>query len=392
MTPPSVTVKSAQGNVMKVLGFMTGTSLDGIDMAIIDTDGESQLDFGPWAEMPMPPETRTLLEATVKAALQWPRGEAEPAIFAEARTALVDWHLSASRAFLNDNGLAYSDLDTIGVHGQTVLHERPRNGVPGRTVQLFDGQAFADAVGVTVVCDFRQADIQAGGEAAPLAPVYHRALAQKAGLDLPVVVVNLGGVANISLIDEGLNLTALDTGPANGLMDQWMRRHGRGDYDHEGRIAAAGKVYADIVAAYMAHPYFKAVAPKSLDRYDFTLDAVAGLSCEDGMATLSAFTLASLLAGISAVGAQPKSVILAGGGRHNAHLVGQIREALAPATVVLAEDLGWRGGAIEAEAFAYMAARSLKGLPISFPGTTGVSAPLTGGKVSYPKRTQSMAS
>ncbi len=392
MTPPSVTVKSAQGNVMKVLGFMTGTSLDGIDMAIIDTDGESQLTFGPWAEMPMPPETRTLLEATVKAALQWPRGEAEPAIFAEARAALVDWHISASRAFLNDNGLAYSDLDTIGVHGQTVLHERPRNGVPGRTVQLFDGQAFADAVGVTVVCDFRQADIQAGGEAAPLAPVYHRALAQKAGLELPVIVVNLGGVANITLIDEGLNLTALDTGPANGLMDQWMRRHGRGDYDHEGRIAAAGKVHADIVAAYMAHPYFKAVAPKSLDRYDFTLDPVAALSCEDGMATLSAFTLASLMAGINAVGARPKSVILAGGGRHNAHLVGLIRDALSPAKVVLAEDLGWRGGAIEAEAFAYMAARSLKGLPISFPGTTGVSAPLTGGKVSYPKRTQSMAS
>ena len=142
----------------------------------------------------------------------------------------------------------------------------------------------------------------------------------------------------------------------------------------------------------MAHPYFKAVAPKSLDRYDFTLDSVAGLSCEDGMATLSAFTLASLLAGIAAVGAQPKSVILAGGGRHNAFLVGQIRDALAPAEVVLAEDLGWRGGAIEAEAFAYMAARSLKGLPISFPGTTGVKTPLTGGRVSYPKRTQSMAS
>lgn len=370
---------------MKVLGFMTGTSLDGIDMAVINTDGEAQLDFGPWAELPMPSKTRTLLEATVKDALDWRRGAPEPMIFNEARAALVDWHVQALGDFLAANGLSNGDLDLMGVHGQTVLHERPRDGVPGRTVQLFDGQAFADATGVPVVCDFRQADIAAGGEAAPLAPVYHRALAQKAGLDLPAVVVNLGGVANITLIDESLELTAMDTGPANGLMDQWMRRHGRGDYDFEGRIAATGRAHDDIVAAYMAHPYFQAVAPKSLDRYDFTLDLVAGLSCEDGMATLSAFTVQSLLAGISAIGAQPKSVILAGGGRQNAFLVSQIRHALSPATVILAEDLGWRGGAIEAEAFAYMAVRSLKGLPISFPSTTGVKAPLTGGRISYPK-------
>jgi len=372
---------------------MTGTSLDGIDMAVIETDGEAQLEFGPWAEMPMPPDTRTLLEATIKAALQWPRGTAEPAIFAHARTALAIYHLNAATAFCADNHLKYSDFDAIGVHGQTVLHERPKAGIKGRTVQLFDGQAVADATGVPVVCDFRQADIEAGGEAAPLAPVYHRALAQKAGLALPVVVVNLGGVANITLIDEDLNLTALDTGPANGLMDQWMRKHGRGDYDHEGQIAASGNVDAAIVSKYMAHPYFSATAPKSLDRYDFTLEYVEGLGCENGMATLSAFTLQSLLAGISLLGTRPQSIILAGGGRHNAFLVGQLKAALSPARVILAEDLGWRGGAIEAEAFAYMAARSLNGLPISFPGTTGVKAPLTGGKVYHPKsHTHSIAS
>ena len=376
---------------MKVLGFMTGTSLDGIDMAVLDTDGEAQLDFGAWAEKPMPPATRTLLEATIKAALQWPRGGEEPAIFAEARSALVDYHLQASGEFLQARGLKYSDFDALGVHGQTVLHERPKGGVKGRTVQLFDGQAFADATGVPVVCDFRQADIEAGGEAAPLAPVYHRALAEAAGLDLPVVVVNLGGVANITLIDENLNLTALDTGPANGLMDQWMRLHKRGDYDHEGQIAALGQVNPAVLATYMAHPYFQAKAPKSLDRYDFTLEGVQGLSVEDGMATLSAFTLHSLLAGISAVGARPKTVILAGGGRHNGFLVSQITAALSPARVISAEALGWRGGAIEAEAFAYMAARTLKGLPISFPGTTGVKAPLTGGRVYRPEALRASA-
>lgn len=366
---------------MKVLGFMTGTSLDGIDMAVLDTDGEAQLTFGPWAEKPMPKATRAVLEETVKAALGWPRGAEEPAIFAEARRVIVDLHLEAMTEFLKDNNLNLDDFDAIGVHGQTVLHERPKAGVPGRTVQLFDGRRFADETGVPVVCDFRQADIQAGGEAAPLAPVYHRALVQAAGLALPVVVVNLGGVANITVIDQDGGLTALDTGPANGLMDQWMRHHNRGDYDHEGRIAASGHVDEQAVAAYMGHPYFAAAAPKSLDRYDFTLATVQHLSFEDGLATLSAFTLQSLLAGIDLTGAQPKTVVLAGGGRHNAFLVERINAALAPARVVLAEDLGWRGGAIEAEAFAYMAARSLRGLPISFPGTTGVKTPLTGGKV-----------
>jgi anhydro-N-acetylmuramic acid kinase len=366
---------------MKVLGFMTGTSLDGIDMAVLDTDGEAQLTFGPWAEKPMPKAVRSVLEDTVKAALSWPRGAEEPEIFAEARRALVDLHLEALDQFIGSNELKLCDFDAIGVHGQTVLHERPRAGVPGRTVQLFDGHRFADETGVTVVCDFRQADIVAGGEAAPLAPVYHRALVQSAGLAAPVVVVNLGGVANITVIDSGGGLTALDTGPANGLMDQWMRQHGRGDYDHEGRFAAAGHVDNAAVASYMGHPYFAASAPKSLDRYDFTLSTVQALSFEDGMATLSAFTLESLLAGIRLTGVTPKTVVLAGGGRHNAFLVARIKAALAPAQVVLAEDLGWRGGAIEAEAFAYMAARSLRGLPISFPGTTGVKTPLTGGKV-----------
>ena len=366
---------------MKVLGFMTGTSLDGIDMAVLDTDGEAQLTFGPWAEKPMPKAVRDVLEATVKAALAWPRGTEEPAIFNEARRAIVDLHLQAMNEFFHDNHLKIEDFDAIGVHGQTVLHERPKAGVPGRTVQLFDGRRFADATGIPVICDFRQADIQAGGEAAPLAPVYHRALVQSAGLEAPVVVVNLGGVANITVIAEDGGLTALDTGPANGLMDQWMRHHGRGDYDHEGRIAATGHVDEQALAAYMGHPYFAASAPKSLDRYDFTLATVQSLSFEDGLATLSAFTLASLLAGIRLTGVEPKTVVLAGGGRHNAFLVAQIKAALAPAKVVLAEDLGWRGGAIEAEAFAYMAARSLRGLPISFPGTTGVKAPLTGGVV-----------
>ncbi|MFT4091182.1 MAG: anhydro-N-acetylmuramic acid kinase [Asticcacaulis sp.] len=367
---------------MKIIGFMTGTSLDGIDLAVLGTDGEAQVSFGPYAEMPMPPEVRSVIEGATHAALKWSRGTPEPEIFNEARRAIVDFHHQSLKAFVAENGLDLADFDLLGVHGQTVLHERPKGEVIGRTVQLFDGQRFADLTGVSVVSDFRSADVAAGGEGAPLAPVYHRALVTAAGMDLPVVVVNLGGVANITVITKD-DLWALDTGPASGLMDQWMRQHTGKLFDEDGAVASRGTVRTDIVARYLENPYFKASAPKSLDRYDFTLQGVEGLSLEDGMATLLAFTVESLRYEIEKFNFKPQSIILCGGGRNNAHLVKVLRERLSDiAPVKIAEDMGWRGGAIEAEAFAYMAARSVKGLPISFPNTTGVSTPLTGGMVS----------
>ncbi|ESQ76990.1 anhydro-N-acetylmuramic acid kinase [Asticcacaulis sp. YBE204] len=369
---------------MKIIGFMTGTSLDGIDMAVLETDGEAQLSFGAYAEKPMPVEVRAVLEAATKAALQWPRGEAEPEIFTEARRVIADFHLTALDEFVRENRLNLKNFDALGVHGQTVLHERPKAGIKGRTVQLFDGQYFADRTGVPVVCDFRQADIEAGGEAAPLAPVYHRALAQAAGLKLPVVVVNLGGVANITVVRED-GLTALDTGPASGLMDQWMRQHTGLLFDENGAVAAKGTPDGYVVGEYMRHPYFLQGAPKSLDRYDFTLDAISHLGFEDGMATLLMFTATSLRFEITSHVKKASAIILCGGGRNNTHLVEVLTRTLSDiAPVEIAEDVGWRGGAIEAEAFAYMAARSLRGLPISFPGTTGVKAPLIGGRLFQP--------
>ncbi|MFT3997154.1 MAG: anhydro-N-acetylmuramic acid kinase, partial [Asticcacaulis sp.] len=176
-----------------------------------------------------------------------------------------------------------------------------------------------------------------------------------------------------------------DTGPASGLMDQWIRQHTGRLFDENGAVAAKGTPDMDIVADYLSHPYFATPAPKSLDRYDFTLERVAGLGLEDGMATLMAFTVESLRHEIERAGVKPSAIVLCGGGRNNVQLVKVLRERLADlAEVKIAEDMGWRGGAIEAEAFAYMAARSLKGLPISFPGTTGVKAPLTGGKQFHP--------
>jgi len=327
---------------------------------------------------------RSVIEGATKEALNWRRGEAEPESFGAAQRVIARYHLQALTEFLNENALKIQDFDALGVHGQTVLHERPNAGAKGRTVQLFDGAWFAEQTGLPVVCDFRQADIEAGGEAAPLAPVYHRALVQQAGLDLPVVVVNLGGVANITVITQD-GLTALDTGPASGLMDQWMRRHTGLLFDENGDVASRGRPDGAVVADYLNHPYFAAPAPKSLDRYDFTLDKVEGQTHADGMATLMAFTVESLRHEIVRTGVRPSAIILCGGGRNNRHLVKVLTERLSDLSPVrIAEDLGWRGGAIEAEAFAYMAARTLRGLPISFPGTTGVKAPLTGGVVYRP--------
>lgn len=369
---------------MKIIGFMTGTSLDGIDMAVLETDGEAQVTFGPFAEKPMPPEVRSVIEAATQAALNGSRETPEPEIFNVARRVIVDFHHQSVLAFVTENGLNLADFDLLGVHGQTVLHERPKGGVNGRTVQLFDGQRFADLTGVPVVSDFRQADMAAGGEGAPLAPVYHRALVQAAGLPLPVVVVNLGGVANITVITED-DLYALDTGPASGLMDQWMRQHTGKLFDENGTVAARGVAREDIVADYLKHSYFAAPAPKSLDRYDFTLKAVEGLSLEEGMATLMSFTVESLRYEIEKLGFKPQVIVLCGGGRNNTHLVKVLRQRLSDlGPVKIAEDMGWRGGAIEAEAFAYMAARSVKGLPVSYPNTTGVKVPLTGGILAKP--------
>lgn len=369
---------------MKIIGFMTGTSLDGIDMAVLETDGETQLAFGPYSEKPMSSDVRDVLEAATKAALSWSRGAPEPSVFNTARRVISDYHIESLTAFARENDLSLSDIDLLGAHGQTVLHERPKAGAKGRTVQLFDGQYVADQTGIPVVCDFRQADIDAGGEAAPLAPIYHQALVHAVGVGLPVIVVNLGGVANLTVVRDG-GLMALDTGPASGLMDQWIRRHTGALFDMDGAVAAKGVANTDIVAAYLGHPYFNASAPKSLDRYDFTLEPVSALSLEDGMATLMAFTVESLRFEIEKTNCKPQAIILCGGGRLNAHLVARLRDRLSDlAPVSVAEDMGWRGGAIEAEAFAYMAARSVKGLPISFPGTTGVKTPLTGGRLYQP--------
>jgi anhydro-N-acetylmuramic acid kinase len=238
-----------------------------------------------------------------------------------------------------------------------------------------------------VIYDFRADDMAAGGQGAPLAPVYHRALAEASDLPLPAVIVNLGGVANITFIGEDGELLAFDTGPANALIDDWVFKHTGQPRDENGQLAGKGETDGRRLEALLADPYFLRKPPKSLDRNAFPLSVIEGLSLEDGAATLTAFTAASLICGIAHFPGAPKIFILSGGGTHNATLVATLRKLL-PGEIATAGELDWDADAIEAQAFAYMAVRSLKGLPISFPGTTGVPQPMTGGYFAQPEELQ----
>ncbi|MBO9709454.1 MAG: anhydro-N-acetylmuramic acid kinase [Caulobacter sp.] len=372
---------------MRILGFMTGTSLDAVDMAVLETDGETIQAFGPAGERKLREATRDLLLETTTIARGWARGEPEPAIFTEARQAVADEHLHAAESFIAEHGLAWSDFDLLGVHGQTVLHERPTAERIGRTVQLLDAERLARATGRPVAFDFRTADVAAGGEGAPLAPIYHAARARASGLAAPVAALNLGGVANVTFVRPDGDLLAFDTGPANGMIDLVVQGRGAGRFDADGRLAQAGTVDQDVLAGLLAHPYFAAPPPKSLDRFDFPIEAVDGLSLEDAAATLTAFTVAGVARAYDWLPEheRPERLVVAGGGRHNSHMMAELGMALRGISeVVSADALGWRGDAIEAEAFAFLAARTARGLPIGFPGTTGVKTALAGGRIVRP--------
>jgi anhydro-N-acetylmuramic acid kinase len=286
---------------------------------------------------------------------------------------LTDLHAEAVTHFLEDCRIAPESVDIVGFHGQTVLHAPERK----LTVQIGDGPRLASRIGIDVVHDLRAADVAAGGQGAPLAPVYHRALAAKLP-ERPVAVVNVGGVGNVTWVGRDGTLIAFDTGPGNALLDDWMLQNTGRAVDADGAAAARGRVDGPALTALLTHPYFAELPPKSLDRNAFSLDPVRGLSREDGAATLAAFTAASLARAREHMPEPPKLWVISGGGRRNRTLMAMVAERVESA-VAPAEAAGFDGDAVEAEAWAYMAVRSLNGLAITFPGTTGVAHPLTGG-------------
>jgi len=357
---------------------MSGTSLDAVDAALILTEGEKVVDFGAAVERKYTAAERGVLQAATEAARAWNWTGPIPEVpFKAALDVITRTHADAWR-MLTAPARAPQPL-LVGVHGQTVLHRRTQPGQKGATLQLVDPFALKAAMGVPLVCDFRSADVEAGGQGAPLAPAYHAALLDRLGNE-PACVLNLGGVANITARLADGSLIAFDTGPANGPIDEWVEGHGRGTHDAGGKLALAGKVHTGLLAQLMDHDWFNEKPPKSLDRYDFNASMARGLSVEDGAATLTGFTAAALAAGVDQLPEKPSRVIACGGGRHNPALMAALKGAL-PCPLMSAEDAGWRGDSIEAEAFAFLAARRMRKLPLSWPMTTGVPSPMTGGQV-----------
>ena len=362
--------------VLKVIGLMSGTSLDGIDAALLETDGEGVAVPGAAIGVPYDANTRALLRKALDDAQGVARGAPLPYSIREAERISTEAHARAAAALLEKASLQAADVALIGYHGQTILHRPEQHW----TWQIGDGALLARLTGIDVVNDFRSADVKAGGEGAPLVPLYHAALVKEtASLELPVAVVNIGGVANVTWISRD-TILAFDTGPGNAPIDDWAQRHTGKPVDEGGALAGAGRVNDKALTAMLQHGFFARVPPKSLDRLDFTADAVAQLSAEDGAATLTAFTAAAIARAGEHFPEPATTWVVCGGGRHNPRLMAELR-ARVKAPVLSAEDAGWRGDFIEAEAFAYLAVRSVRGLPLSLPTTTGVRQPMTGGRL-----------
>ena len=349
----------------RAIGLMSGTSLDGIDVAMIETDGRERVIPGPALTIAYRPEFRERLRSVLGGVGAIP----------EVEDQLTRLHAEAVEQFLGRHpGTA---IDVIGLHGHTILH-RPAER---RTWQLGDGALLARLLGCDVVADFRSADVTAGGEGAPLAPLFHAALA--ANYPKPLAVLNIGGVANVTWIGEGEQVLAFDTGPGNALIDDWVRRHTGGGADIDGTLARSGRASTVHVRRFLASPYFDRPPPKSLDRNDFQEIVPQDLSLEDGAATLTEMTAAAVSAAARHFPAPALEWLVTGGGRHNPALVESLRRLL-KVVVRPVEAVGWNGDALEAQAFAYLAVRSLEGLPLSVPSTTGVPQPTCGGRLFSP--------
>ena len=362
---------------MTVLGLMSGTSMDGIDAAVIETDGKTISAFGPRLFAPYVEAERDLLPRAIEAASALDDRWSRPSVIAEAEAVVTDAHGRMVERLLTDHRGLSPDL--IGFHGQTILHAPERRV----TVQIGDGAALADRLGLPVMFDMRAADVVAGGEGAPLAPVYHRALVRRSGLSGNVAVVNIGGVANITRIGSDGSLRAGDTGPGNALLDDLVRvRTGR-SMDHGGRLAARGRADDEIVGRWMANSWFDRPLPKSLDRNAFSAEAVTRMGAEDAAATLARFTSRAIVKGIVIAGGADRIIVVGGGARNPTHLKNLTQDA--GIAIETGAAYGWDSDFLEAQAFAFLAARARHGMPLTYPGTTGVARPLTGGRLADPQ-------
>jgi anhydro-N-acetylmuramic acid kinase len=357
-------------NGVWALGLMSGTSLDGIDAALIKTDGEQVFEFGAWHTEPYDDAFRNRMREAVHG-----RGD-----MLAAERDLTLRHVEAVRALLKQADLSHKDVHVIGFHGQTVMH-RPAEHL---TWQIGNGALMADKTGIDVVCDFRRRDMASGGVGAPLVPLYHAALARH--MHLPIVVLNIGGIANVTWIGRSenvshdlmdLDIMAFDTGPGNVMLNEWALKATGNPCDVDGKLALAGKVDQPLIDRMLKDEFFDKHPPKSLDRNYFTNDVLEGLSKEDGAATLADFMAAAVEKGVQYFPLPATQWFVSGGGRHNPAFMAALRKRFLQVYAV--ESLGWVGDGLEAQAFAFLAVRSLRKLPLSLPTTTGAIKAITGG-------------
>ena len=352
----------------RAVGVISGTSMDGIDVAWLDGDGETIHQVGPGATYPYPEDVAQRLRAVIADA------QAASGPLHELERDVTDAHVSAVERFLGDFVVDRASVALVGLHGQTVLH-RPQSRI---TRQLCDGARAAARLKLDVVNDFRSADVAAGGEGAPLVPLYHAALAR--GLERPLMFLNWGGVGNVTYLGRDGEIVAFDTGPANAPIDDFVRRRRGLTHDEGGALGAQGRPDLSMIAGWMRDPYFTRPAPKSLDRNHFhaLVREADALSDADGAATLAAFAVEATAAALAHVPEAPARWLVCGGGRRNALLMAGLRARLG-VLVEPVEAIGQDGDFIEAACFAHLALRSRRGLPLSLPTTTGAPRPLPGG-------------
>jgi anhydro-N-acetylmuramic acid kinase len=367
---------------IKAIGLMSGTSLDGVDVALVETDGERVVALGPTGYRGYSEDERALLrQALVEGAVLSDR-RSRPGILARADAFVTQIHATAVETFLAEERIERGSISIVGFHGQTVLH-KPQDRL---TIQIGDGATLARSLGLPVAWDFRAADVAAGGQGAPIVPVFHQAMARDLAHPHPIAVLNIGGVANVTYVDGG-DPVACDTGPGNALIDDFMRARTSAPYDNNGDAAAGGRPNQGFIDRVLADPFFGRKPPKSLDRNAFAFGQIGlpDFSVSDGAATLSALTVQAVARVLPHLPAVPRAWLVAGGGARNRTLMRMLAEQLAPATVETADAAGWSSDALEAQAFGFLAVRCLTGKPLTFPTTTGVSRPMPGGIVERPE-------
>lgn len=369
---------------LKAIGLMSGTSLDGIDVAFLETDGEAIQEFGASYFRPYSQGEREIIERSTQAALKWNFKGPPPNIFAQAQDIVDQAHIEAVQTFMQENQIEPEDVDIIGYHGQTILHRPPVGGKKGQTLQIGNGKVIAKKTGIKTIYDFRTNDMQNGGQGAPLAPVFHKALVQRSNLKGLTCVLNIGGVSNMTLVFDTGSMMASDCGPGNGPLDSWIAQKDASSFDKDGQFSLAGTPRIDLIDKWLQRDFFHKPVPKSADRWDFdVLNDMSKMSVENGAATLVAFTAESIKHTLKYSEQPIDNVIVCGGGRRNPTILSALREQ-GIGSIKTAEDVGWMGDDIEAQAFAFLAVRHVHDLPLSFPGTTGVSKPVTGGRSAKP--------